>query len=391
MAFDFLGKALQERKQQGNLRSRTCVDYERDAVIAVNGQHYINFASNDYLGLRHNQQVLQAWVQGLAQFGGGSGASPLVTGYSLAHRELENTLAEQLNREAVLLFNSGFAANQAICQALFNEPGIILADKLMHASFIDGALASAASLKRFAHNDHAHLKVLLDSHPHAHRIIASEGVFSMDGDVARVQELACIASAANTWFMLDDAHGFGVLGERGLGSVELHNLHQSQCQIVMGTFGKALGTGGAFVAGSHALIAHLVNFSRHYIYSTAMPPAQAMATMEALNLVIQGEQRESLHSNIEYFKRQAASTDLQLINSDSAIQPVIVHTPQRAMSYAAELAKRGLWVPAIRYPTVPKGTERLRITLSATHSQRDIDALIDGLQLAREVIVSDDQ
>lgn len=384
MAFDFIDTQLNERQQQGYYRQRTCIDYERDGIIAVNGQHYLNFGSNDYLGLRHDQGVLQAWVEGLAQFGAGSGASPLVTGYSVAHRELEATLAEALGYDAVLLFNSGFAANQAICQALFASGGDIIADKLMHASFVEGALASKGTLRRFAHNDMAHLQTVLAKTSAPNRLIVTEGVFSMDGDSPAVAELVNTAQDADSWLMLDDAHAFGVTGKHGLGSVEQYALHQNKCQIVMGTFGKAIGTAGAFVAGSHSLIDYLVNYARHYIYSTAFPPAQAVATIFALNCVTTGGQREQLHNNIATFKRKAGQEGLRLLESDSAIQPLITGDPELARQYSSALAARGLWVPAMRHPTVPKGADRLRITLSAVHSEQDISALVDALCLVRQ-------
>ncbi|MDC8831773.1 aminotransferase class I/II-fold pyridoxal phosphate-dependent enzyme [Alteromonas gilva] len=394
MSFEFISTQLSERQRDGYYRQRTCVDYERDGMIAVNGQHYLNFGSNDYLGLRHDQGVLQAWVEGLAQFGAGSGASPLVTGYSVAHRELEANLAEGLGRDAVLLFSSGFAVNQAICQALFSDPGAgsgvskgeIFADKFIHASFIEGAMASHAKLKRFAHNNTDHLGTLLAASSAEHRLVASEGVFSMDGDSPDIAALVNTAKQSGSWLMLDDAHALGVTGEHGMGSAEHYGLSQSDCQIVMGTFGKALGTAGAFVAGSHELIDYLVNYARHYIYSTAFPPAQAVATIYALNCVTTGGQRELLHNNISHFKARARAEGLNLLPSDSAIQPVCIGAPKLALAYSEQLSRRGLWVPAMRHPTVPKNTDRLRVTLSAVHTSKDIDALVDALVLVREAL-----
>lgn len=380
----FLTEQLTERAEQGYLRERIAIDYERDGIIGVDGQHYLNFASNDYLGLRQHEGVLQAWVEGLAQYGGGSGASPLVTGYSRAHALLEQTIATQLNREAVLLFNSGFAANQALCQALLSEGGTVVCDKLMHASFIDGAMHSKAQLKRFAHNDLEHLTSILQKIDTETRLIASEGVFSMDGDCGRLTELSKLAKQSESAFLLDDAHGFGVLGDNGLGSVEALSLSQEDCPIVMATFGKAIGTSGAFIAGSQTLIDYLVNFARHYIYSTALPPAQAVATMAAIDVMQNGEQRERLHTNIALFRQLAESEGLILADSISPIQPVIVGSPHAAKAMSEGLKQRGIWVPAIRYPTVPKGTDRLRITLSASHGEQDIQVLVDALVLVRD-------
>jgi len=398
MAFNWLESRLGERASQGYLRQRHCQQYEKDNIICINGEHYLNFASNDYLGMRHHEGVLQSWVEGLAQFGGGSGASPLVTGHTQAHMALEAYIADGLNREAALLFNSGFAANQALCMALFHDGGDIFADKLMHASFLEGALATKATLRRFKHNDVGHLTRLLEKAKSDDKLIVTEGIFSMDGDSAPLQELAQVATNNHAWLMVDDAHGMGVLGENGLGSIDALSLSQEQVPVVMGTFGKAVGTAGAFVAGSQTLIDYLVNYAKHYVYSTAMPPAQAVATLYSLtHLAADHTPRHALQHNIEYFKQrfhaqseQAASDSgtavLHLKPSSSAIQPIIVGSPERALALSEALKQRGLWIPAIRYPTVPKGEDRLRVTLSATHTTKDIDVLIDGILLAAESV-----
>ena len=388
MAFDWLSTILQSREAQGYLRRRVTQSYEKDNIICIDGAHYLNFASNDYLGMRHNEGLLQAWTEGLAQYGGGSGASPLVTGHTQAHLALESYLAHHLNREAVLLFNSGFAANQAICQALFHNGGEILADKLMHASFLEGAQASGASLRRFRHNDTEHLTRLLKNSESDDILIATEGVFSMDGDVAPVAQLCQRAADAQAWLMIDDAHAFGVLGEQGFGTVEAHGLSQAQAPIVMGTFGKAIGTAGAFVAGSQTLIDYLVNFARHYIYSTAMPSAQAVATLYSLSYLTSASLRETLRDNIAYFRERADAAGLDVMPSASPIQPVLAGDPDSAIALGSALRMRGIWAVPMRYPTVPKGTDRIRLTLNAAHTQRDIDALVDALSLAREAITS---
>ncbi|MEG3768302.1 8-amino-7-oxononanoate synthase [Alteromonas sp. 14N.309.X.WAT.G.H12] len=381
MAFDFISARLQEKHAAGYLRRRSCIEYEKDGIICVDGEHYLNFASNDYLGMRHHEGVLQSWVEGLAQFGGGSGASPLVTGYTQAHAALEGYIESHLQREAVLLFNSGFAANQAICQALLKDDTRVLADKYMHASFLDGALASQAPLRRFGHNDLTHLKSLLAKGT-GDCLVASEGVFSMDGDQAPVSELVALCQGNDAWLMLDDAHGFGVLGESGLGTAEHYGLSQQALPVLMGTFGKAVGTAGAFVAGSQALIDYLINEARHYIYSTAMPASQAVATLYSLTAIAAGDERQKLFDNIALFRQLVGQSGLTLGASESAIQPLLTEGPNQALALSKALRTRGIWVPAIRYPTVPKGTDRLRITLSATHSEQDIRVLVDALQLA---------
>ena len=423
MAFHWLDDSLSARAEQGLLRQRHCQQYEKDNIICINGEHYLNFSSNDYLGMRQHEGVLQSWVEGLAQFGGGSGASPLVTGHTQAHLALEAYIADGLNREAALLFNSGFAANQALCMALFphmSHPnksasaGHIIADKLMHASFLEGAqcVSDSAKLRRFKHNDLSHLESVLSNVCHSQLsdavgnsdanqqdiLIASEGVFSMDGDVAPCEGIAELAAKYNAWFMLDDAHGMGVLGENGFGTAEALNLSQQQVSIVMGTFGKAVGTAGAFIAGSQTLIDYLVNFSKHYVYSTAMPPAQAVATLYSLtHIASDTARRETLHNNIAYFRdsfqkrfgqtlnsseKDKAPIEITLGQSQSAIQPIIVGSPERAIALSDGLKQRGIWATAIRQPTVPKNQDRLRITLTSNHTSQDIDVLLDALELS---------
>ncbi|MGJ8678969.1 aminotransferase class I/II-fold pyridoxal phosphate-dependent enzyme [Paraglaciecola sp.] len=398
MAFDFIHSALAQRKSEGLLRQRQVIESAQGPMIEVAGQHYINFSSNDYLGMRRSSVVAQAWVDGVSELGAGSGASPLVTGYTHVHQALEEYLADVLGREKVLLFNSGFAANQAICQALFpanqavkgqNPKGEILADKLIHASFIDGAQASGATLHRFKHNDLTHLQTLLDKTAnHSDVLVATESVFSMDGDQASLAEIQPLVAAKNAWLMVDDAHGFGVLGEHGFGVAEQENLSQQQLPVLMATFGKAVGTAGAFVAGSAELIDYLVNFARHYIYSTAMPAAQAYATLACLQSKKRIENKSILQARIALFKQLTAKAGINLMPSNTAIQPVLIGNAEQALNISHKLKSLGLWVSAIRYPTVPKNTDRLRITLSAVHNEQDIQALVDGLELAMSQLSS---
>lgn len=383
MAFDFIADEVEKRRQQHLLRTPIIIEEDHQGMIRVAGDAYINFSSNDYLGLRQNPTVLQAWLEGLALYGGGSGASPLVTGFTTAHQTLCDDLAALLNRDAVILFSSGFAANQAICQALFKQPGRLFADKLSHASLIEGGFTSPAEFKRFAHNDVAHLEALLRSAAGANDLIATEGVFSMDGDCAPIIELARVAKHTNAWLMIDDAHGFGVLGDHGEGAAASQT-SQSECQIIMGTLGKACGTGGAFVAGSKVFIEYMTNFAKHFIYSTSMPPAQAHASSTALALLKSGEERARLHDNIDYFRGRMRSEGFELMDSNSAIQPIILGDPKLALAYAQQLKSLGLWISAIRYPTVPKNTDRLRITINSQHQAADIDALVDALSIVRE-------
>ena len=377
--------ALAKKAQEDLLRTRRIVEDDYAGVLNVDGKAYLNFAANDYLGLRFDERVLQPFVEGLSKYGAGSGASPLVTGHSIEHARLEAWLAEKLGREAVLLFSSGFAANHALCQALLHKDDVVVSDKLMHASFIEGAMVSEANLKRFAHNDIAHARTLLDGIDSSHAVLlASEGVFSMDGDTAPVADLVSLAHESNAMLMLDDAHALGVLGDRGLGSVDAFNLTQDDCPVLMGTFGKAVGTSGAFIAGSHELIDYLVNHAKHYIYSTAMSAANARATLASLELIVAGEQRTRLFANIARFRDGVARHGLPVLASNTAIQPFIIGSADGVLQASDYLRSLGVWVGAIRSPTVPKGSDRLRITLSAVHCDKDIDALIDALCLLRE-------
>jgi 8-amino-7-oxononanoate synthase len=394
MAFDFIASALDKRRSEGLFRTRHTVDSATGPLIEIDGKHYINFSSNDYLAMRRSSVVAQAWVDGISEYGGGSGASPLVTGYTNAHQALEEYLASELKRDKVLLFNSGFAANQAICQALFSQVAFsqnhsknkdtIIADKLMHASFIEGAQATKAKLTRFKHNDIEHLQTLLNSadvQQAQNILVATEGVFSMDGDQASLHKMLAASKQADAWLMVDDAHGFGMLGKHGRGVIETHNLSQQQVPILMATFGKAVGTAGAFVAGSHDFIDYLINFARHYIYSTAMPAAQAYATLISLQAKQSVERRVILAERIEQFKSLASKAGLPLMPSNTAIQPLLIGDAQQALAASEKLKSLGLWVTAIRYPTVPKHTDRLRITITAGHETRDIQALVDALQI----------
>ncbi|GAA6185514.1 8-amino-7-oxononanoate synthase [Aliiglaciecola sp. NS0011-25] len=389
MAFAYLQAALNARKREGLLRQRRIIDSSAGAMIEVDGQHFLSFSGNDYLGQRQDIAVMQAWVEGISSYGVGSGASPLVTGHTRAHQQLEEFLASGLKREAALLFNSGFAANQAICQALANPNLCILSDKLMHASFVEAAKHCDGTYKRFRHNDIDHLTTLFASSnrqaPQQSQaniqdyLIATEGVFSMDGDLGRLDELHKVAQQYDAWLMVDDAHGMGVLGKTGLGSAEQLNLSQSQVPILMGTFGKGIGTSGAFVAGSQVLIDYLVNFAKHYVYSTAMPPAMAMATYASFQSLADGVKQQTLTQRIAQFRQLCLQTGVPITDSQTAIQPIVIGDPVKCVKISEDLKQLGLWVTAIRYPTVPKGTDRLRITLSASHKHTDIDAFVDAL------------
>lgn len=372
-----LGKALAGREQAALLRRRTATDGSTGASLVVDGRDYLNFSANDYLGLADHPAIKAAFKEGIDCYGTGSGASPLVTGYSRAHQQLEETLADWLGVEAVLLFNCGFSANQAVLKALLGKEHLLWQDKLNHASLQEMGSQLPCKMKRFGHNDMAALERLLEPN---RGLIVSEGVFSMDGDQAPWPELARLGAQSGNWLMIDDAHGLGVLGREGRGTLAAQGVEPASVHIQMGTFGKALGVAGAFVGGSRELVDYLVNFARHYVYSTHMPAAQACAVSKSIALVrTADEARVHLQQLIARFRQGAAALGWPLGASFTPIQPLLVGESAAALQLAERLRALGLWVTAIRPPTVPVGTARLRITLSAAHSEQDVDRLLYAL------------
>ena len=372
MAFDFIAGALQQQQHAGLFRQRQVNDLA------------INFSANDYLGLATHPRVVAAWQQGADVYGVGSGGSFLVTGYTRAHARLEARLALLTGYQDCLLFNSGYSANQAIIKALVSKQDLLLQDKLNHASLLEAGAYSPATMKRFRHNDSQNLQQLLSKYrPHySNALVISEGVFSMDGDQAPLAELAAISRAHDAWLFVDDAHGFGVVGDKGT-SLSQQHLNSDDVQLYMATFGKALGVSGAFVAGSQALINYLVNFSKPYIYSTAMPAAAAEAITTALDVISEEPwRRAKLQYLIGYFKRRCQALKINTQPSVSPIQPIIIGDTAAAVAVSTRLRQRGILAIAIRPPTVPRGLARLRITLTAAHSEADIDYLLSQLQEA---------
>lgn len=382
MPFEHVVEAVNARQQQNLLRQPVTVQAVDAARVQINGRWYVNFSANDYLGMSQHPKVLAAHNE---PYPAGSGASPVVTGFSRQHQALCDYICQLTGQASAMLFSSGFAANYAVCKTLMdNSNGLILADKLSHASLIDGSLSAEAPFKRFKHNDMSHLDALLAANARHYRdmLVISEGTFSMDGDCAPFEALSTLVHKYNAWLMLDNAHSIGVLGDEQF-KVQV-GAQMLKPQIVMATFGKAVGTGGAFVAGSTELITYLQNFARHYVYSTAFSAAHAHATLTSLKLIAKDDaQRDKLTENIETFRRGCRSFDIPLTQSETAIQPVILGSPEKTLAVSQSLRERGFWVSGIRYPTVPKHTDRLRITLSALHSYTDIEEL---LRCLREVL-----
>jgi len=348
--------------------------------ITVNGQRLINFASNDYLGLSNHPDVCAATQDALAKHGVGSGASRLVSGDDPLLHQLENKLAEWKGYEACLIVGSGMLANLGLLQALANRHTHIFADKLNHASLVDGARLSGAVTHRFQHLDTAQLEQLLQQYRAEKRIIVSDGVFSMDGDCADISILLGLAESHDTLLLIDDAHGIGTVGQHGKGLTS-YQIEAHPRLIEIGTFGKAFGTYGAFILGTAELIEGLKQRQRTMIYSTALPAAMIAAADAALGLIQSGEAFEALQRNLAYFKSKTAA--LGFMASDTAIQPLLVGSDEQTMQMAAALREAGFFVPAIRPPTVPEGTARLRFTLSAAHRSKHIDQLISCLETLR--------
>jgi len=320
---------------------------------------------------------LQAFADGAAQFGGGSSGSPLVTGQHAVHQQLSDSLGDWLGVERVLLFSSGFAANQAMLLTLSDKTDTLLLDKLSHASLIDAARHSDAGFKRFAHNDISALQLLLQQYEQP--MVVTEGVFSMDGDSPDLPAMLALCQGYDAPLLLDDAHGLGVLGPEGKGTAAAQGIAQRELFCTMANFGKALATGGAFIGGSKTVIDYIEQFGRHYIYSTALPPPLCAAVLKSIELCRAGSwRRDKLHSNIALFRRLGA--DLPLLNSHSAIQGVVLGSSERALAVSNQLKQQGIWLSAIRPPTVPQGSARLRITLSAAHTADDITLLVQQLR-----------
>lgn len=372
-----IDSALEQRRATGSFRVRQVNQQGSGRHLVQNDIRYLNFSSNDYLGISQHTEVITAWQQGAEIYGVGSGGSGHVTGYNEAHQQFEQQLADWLGFPRALLFISGFAANQAVIAALAEKPDRIIADKLSHASLLEAAMHSPAQLRRFAHNDVGSLQTLLAQQTDGEQLVITEGVFSMDGDAAPLAEIAQATRRAGGLLMVDDAHGIGVVGSEGRGSC-----YQQQIQpdLLVVTFGKAFGVSGAAVLCSEPMANFLLQFARHLIYSTSMPPAQAYALSAALNVIRRNDSRRvQLHANIARFRNGAEQLPLKLMASQTAIQPLIVGENQAAVNLAATLREQGFWLTAIRPPTVPAGTARLRVTLTASHTFDDIDSLLEAL------------
>jgi 8-amino-7-oxononanoate synthase len=379
-----LSKELAEIATAGLTRRRRMLESSCGRLVTVDGKKLLNFASNDYLGLAGNPEIAQALADGAKKWGAGSGASHLVSGHLAPHEALEKEIAAFTGFPRALTFSTGYLANLAVTPTLAGRGDAVFADKLNHASLIDAmqqAKANGAEVQRYPHNDMAALEKMLAASGASHKIIVSDAVFSMDGDLAPLPILYALAEQYDAWLVIDDAHGFGVLGEQGKGCLAHFNLPSANRILLMGTLGKAAGVGGAFVAGSETAIEYLLQKGRSYIFTTAQPPAIACALSKSLQLIANGDAlRANLNARIGQLRDRLAGLPLQLLPSITAIQPLIIGENEATVALSKSLWERGLWVPAIRPPAVPKGTARLRISLSAAHTAEDIENLCTALK-----------
>jgi len=418
MIFHQLEHDLEERAARGLLRQRRTLESPQSPHIVVDGKPYLAFCSNDYLGLANNPQLIAALQQGAQEWGAGAGAAHLVSGHFAPHQQLEDQLAAFVGKPAALLFSTGYMANLGVVQALAGKGDTVFADKLNHASLNDAMLLSRATVKRYRHCDRAQLAQLLAQTKSGRKLVITDAVFSMDGDIAPLHELLALCEQHDAWLYVDDAHGFGVLGEQGRGSLShfgiassghgqeavsdesrharsplLNPLPQAGEEaneslrdfpvnriIYMATLGKAAGVSGAFVAAKQAVIDTLVNHANSYVYTTAAPSALAVALLQSLQLIEQGDAlRANLHNLIAQLRNGLSDLPWPLMPSETAIQPLLIGDNRQALVLSEALRARGIWVAAIRPPTVPQGTARLRITLSAAHSAADVERLIGAL------------
>ena len=376
-----ISNVLEQRKQASLYRQRKIIDSPQGTHITLEGKRYLSFCNNDYLGLANDSRIKKALHEGSDLYGVGSGAAHLITGHNIAHHELELALAEFTGYERALLFSTGYMANLGVISALVDRKDVIFEDKFNHASLIDGAQLAQANLKRYHHNDTDSLLREITKLDKQASLVATDSVFSMDGDTAPLPALSKLCQEYNALLMVDDAHGLGILGKQGRGCLSHYGLTASEVPLYVGTLGKAFGTFGAFVAGSHDMIDALIQLARTYIYTTALPPAVAHATLKSLDIVKQEEwRRDHLQDLIHQFRQKIPQLGYKLCNSSTAIQPIIVGDAQSAINMSEQLKKLGILIPAIRPPTVPQNSARLRISFSANHTKGDLELLLAGLE-----------
>ncbi len=373
---------LRQLSQDHLLRELSVTYSACGPVVSVDGEKTLLFASNDYLGLANHHEVKLAAIGAIKQFGVGTGSSRLISGTRTSHHLLEQDLAQFTKSEAALTFSSGYTTNLGVLPRVANAEGLILVDRLCHASLIDACRLSQATLRVFHHNDIEHLRTLLGKRPiRQPTVLVTEGVFSMDGDLAPLPELVTLAEEFEATLLIDDAHGTGVFGATGGGTLEHFGIEEASHILHMGTLSKAVGTSGGFITGNKNFISYLINTSRSFIYSTAPPPAITAAARTAIQLIQQEpERRTKLWNNRNHMYHGLQAMGCRMPPTQSPILPIIVNDPELAVDMSRQLREKGLYIPAIRPPTVPKGTSRLRVTVTAEHSQEHIDSALQIIQ-----------
>ncbi|MGB0204459.1 MAG: 8-amino-7-oxononanoate synthase [Neptuniibacter sp.] len=381
MSFDELSAELNNRKQQFLYRQRRTLETPQQPLVEVDGREYLAFCSNDYLGLANHPEVISSFQNAANIYGVGGGASHLVNGHSKAHHDLEEALAEFTGRPRALLFSTGYMANLGAVNALLDKQDAVFEDRINHASLLDAGLLSGARFQRYLHNDVESLDKRLSKTEARRKLVVTDGVFSMDGDLADLPAISSVCEKHRAWLMVDDAHGFGCLGKNGGGCAELFDMSTNQLQVLVGTLGKGFGTAGAFVAGSEELVETLIQHARTYIYTTSMPPSVAAATLTSLK-ILQSEnwRREKLETLIKQFRTGCEQIGLQLMDSPTPIQPILIGESDKALEMSQGLEQEGIFISAIRPPTVPQGSARLRVTLSAAHDEEQVNTLLNKLE-----------
>jgi 8-amino-7-oxononanoate synthase len=388
-AFNRIETRLEQLRQRDMYRRRAVLSSPQGREVEIDGRRLLNFCSNDYLGLAGDPRIRDALKAGADQWGTGSGASSLICGYTAAHQALEEALADFVGRPSALLFTNGYAANMGVINALVGKGDSVFEDRLNHASLLDGGWISQARFNWYAHSDCHDLDAQLAEGVGSptNQLVVSDGTFSMDGDQCALNDLIAVTTRHDAWLMIDDAHGVGVSGNQGCGLVDPATVSTTDVPVLIATLGKAFGAFGAFIAGESTLIEYLIQRSRNYIFTTALPAAIAVAALRSVEIVREEEWRRThLHELINRFRQGASGLGLDLLASATPIQPVIIGAPNRALEFSQALENSGILVKAIRPPTVAAGTSRLRITLTAAHTTDDIDALLTALERARSQV-----
>jgi predicted pyridoxal phosphate-dependent acyltransferase len=385
---DFLKKELDRLQKEGLYRSLRVIDLFHGPTIQIAQKEYILLSSNDYLGLTQHPKVKEKTKEAIERFGCGSGASRLISGTTKLHCELEKKLAEFKKTDSVIIFSSGYAANLGVISSLTSKGDVIIIDKLNHASIIDGCRLSEADLRIYPHKNMTSLEKILKNTQHYNfRLIITDGVFSMDGDIAPLPEIVALAKKYQAHTMVDDAHGTGILGKEGRGTIEYFGL-EGKIDIQMGTLSKALGSLGGFIAGSNLLIEYLKNKARSFIYSTALSPPHIASALAALEIIQSTpEIRQNLWKNVKYLKEGLQKLGFDTMESQTQIIPVLIGDSKKTMQVAKFLYENGIFAPGIRPPTVPKETSRIRLNLMATHTKSHLDKVLDTFKIIMEKIL----